>query len=371
MPSAGRPFTKRALTRLRERGVSVQRIVLHTGVSSQERGERPYPERYGSPLTPPPHQRGTPAGPPRDRGRHDRRPGARDRRRRRRSVRPGAGWTSRRSRPNAAYAPSTASSPAGTSPTRATADARGDRRPPAARALLRRRRRPRLPLARIRRPAPDRDPRLRPCGPGRTPAACPGRDRDGVLGVGHRHRHVEWSENMGPFSASRAAPSRGLDELLERSSTRRTATRWRAVETAIEQGTAYELDLRVTHPDRGERWLHTRARAMRGAGRTHGAHHRPAHRRHRAPLPRGGARVPRRGEPGARGVAGPGANARGGRPARRAAAGRLVHGAARRRHRRQLEQVAVAHVDPEKVAGRASCRSATRPTRMRRPARPR
>jgi S-adenosylmethionine:tRNA ribosyltransferase-isomerase len=46
MPSAGRPFTKRALKRLRERGVSVQRITLHTGVSSQERGERPYPERY-------------------------------------------------------------------------------------------------------------------------------------------------------------------------------------------------------------------------------------------------------------------------------------------------------------------------------------
>jgi len=46
MPSAGRPFTKRALTRLRERGIGVQRITLHTGVSSQERGERPYPERF-------------------------------------------------------------------------------------------------------------------------------------------------------------------------------------------------------------------------------------------------------------------------------------------------------------------------------------
>jgi S-adenosylmethionine:tRNA ribosyltransferase-isomerase len=46
MPSAGRPFTKRALTKLRERGIGVQRITLHTGVSSQERGERPYPERY-------------------------------------------------------------------------------------------------------------------------------------------------------------------------------------------------------------------------------------------------------------------------------------------------------------------------------------
>jgi S-adenosylmethionine:tRNA ribosyltransferase-isomerase len=46
MPSAGRPFTKRALGNLRARGVSVQRIVLHAGVSSQERGERPSPERY-------------------------------------------------------------------------------------------------------------------------------------------------------------------------------------------------------------------------------------------------------------------------------------------------------------------------------------
>jgi S-adenosylmethionine:tRNA ribosyltransferase-isomerase len=46
MPSAGRPFTRRALGTLRERGISVQRIVLHCGVSSQERGELPYPERY-------------------------------------------------------------------------------------------------------------------------------------------------------------------------------------------------------------------------------------------------------------------------------------------------------------------------------------
>ncbi len=46
MPSAGRPFTRRTLQALRERGVSVQRVTLHTGVSSQERGERPYPERF-------------------------------------------------------------------------------------------------------------------------------------------------------------------------------------------------------------------------------------------------------------------------------------------------------------------------------------
>ncbi|MBE2317926.1 S-adenosylmethionine:tRNA ribosyltransferase-isomerase [Solirubrobacter sp. CPCC 204708] len=46
MPSAARPFTKDTLRALRAAGVSVQRITLHTGVSSQERGERPYPERY-------------------------------------------------------------------------------------------------------------------------------------------------------------------------------------------------------------------------------------------------------------------------------------------------------------------------------------
>jgi S-adenosylmethionine:tRNA ribosyltransferase-isomerase len=38
MPSAGRPFTERALTALRARGIQVAKIVLHTGVSSLERG---------------------------------------------------------------------------------------------------------------------------------------------------------------------------------------------------------------------------------------------------------------------------------------------------------------------------------------------
>ena len=49
MPSAGRPFTRRAIAALRARGIGIARIVLHTGVSSQERGERPYPERYRVP----------------------------------------------------------------------------------------------------------------------------------------------------------------------------------------------------------------------------------------------------------------------------------------------------------------------------------
>jgi S-adenosylmethionine:tRNA ribosyltransferase-isomerase len=50
MPSAGRPFTPRLLRALAARGIGVARIVLHTGVSSQERGELPYAERYAVPA---------------------------------------------------------------------------------------------------------------------------------------------------------------------------------------------------------------------------------------------------------------------------------------------------------------------------------
>jgi len=50
MPSAGRPVTPGVLTALAAKGVSVAPIVLHTGVSSPERGERPYPERYRVPA---------------------------------------------------------------------------------------------------------------------------------------------------------------------------------------------------------------------------------------------------------------------------------------------------------------------------------
>jgi len=45
MPSAGRPFSRRVLDALAERGIDVAPIVLHCGVSSLERGETPYPER--------------------------------------------------------------------------------------------------------------------------------------------------------------------------------------------------------------------------------------------------------------------------------------------------------------------------------------
>ena len=50
MPSAGRPFTPELITQLVARGVLVAPITLHTGVSSPERHERPYPERYRVPA---------------------------------------------------------------------------------------------------------------------------------------------------------------------------------------------------------------------------------------------------------------------------------------------------------------------------------
>ncbi|UGS33725.1 S-adenosylmethionine:tRNA ribosyltransferase-isomerase [Capillimicrobium parvum] len=50
MPSAGRPFTPALLTRLLGAGVLVAPLTLHAGVSSLERGEAPYPERYAVPA---------------------------------------------------------------------------------------------------------------------------------------------------------------------------------------------------------------------------------------------------------------------------------------------------------------------------------
>ena len=49
MPSAGRPFTTQVVTDLVTRGVVLAPIVLHTGVSSQEPGEPPQPERFRVP----------------------------------------------------------------------------------------------------------------------------------------------------------------------------------------------------------------------------------------------------------------------------------------------------------------------------------
>jgi len=49
MPSAGRPFTAELITQLVAQGVLVAPVTLHTGVSSPERHERPYPERFRVP----------------------------------------------------------------------------------------------------------------------------------------------------------------------------------------------------------------------------------------------------------------------------------------------------------------------------------
>jgi S-adenosylmethionine:tRNA ribosyltransferase-isomerase len=50
MPSAGRPFTPELIARLVARGIDVAPLVLHTGVSSLESDEAPYPERYRVPA---------------------------------------------------------------------------------------------------------------------------------------------------------------------------------------------------------------------------------------------------------------------------------------------------------------------------------
>jgi S-adenosylmethionine:tRNA ribosyltransferase-isomerase len=49
MPSAGRPFTAELVTELVARGILAAPVVLHTGVSSPQRGERPNPERFQVP----------------------------------------------------------------------------------------------------------------------------------------------------------------------------------------------------------------------------------------------------------------------------------------------------------------------------------
>jgi S-adenosylmethionine:tRNA ribosyltransferase-isomerase len=49
MPSAGRPFTAEIITDLATRGIGIAPITLHTGVSSQDAGEPPQPERFRVP----------------------------------------------------------------------------------------------------------------------------------------------------------------------------------------------------------------------------------------------------------------------------------------------------------------------------------
>lgn len=51
MPSAGRPFTTRLVTRLVSKGVSIVPVTLHAGISSYEEGESPGEERYEVPAS--------------------------------------------------------------------------------------------------------------------------------------------------------------------------------------------------------------------------------------------------------------------------------------------------------------------------------
>lgn len=51
MASAGRPLTSALITELVARGIAVAPITLHTGLSSQEAGESPQPERFEVPAS--------------------------------------------------------------------------------------------------------------------------------------------------------------------------------------------------------------------------------------------------------------------------------------------------------------------------------
>jgi S-adenosylmethionine:tRNA ribosyltransferase-isomerase len=51
MPSAARPFTPALVASLVAQGVLFAPVTLHTGVSSLERGEAPYPEPYRVPAS--------------------------------------------------------------------------------------------------------------------------------------------------------------------------------------------------------------------------------------------------------------------------------------------------------------------------------
>lgn len=78
---------------------------------------------------------------------------------------------------------------------------------------------------------------------------------------------VEWSDNMGPlYGLPRGTQPSGIDDFLERIVHPQDRDRIAAViEQALREGTSYEFDLRVSHPEQGERWLHARARVLTDA----------------------------------------------------------------------------------------------------------
>ena len=159
---------------------------------------------------------------------------------------------------------------------------------------------------------------------------------------------IEWSDNMGPlYGLPRGTQPAGVDDFLERivhPDDREELGRLIEDAVARRHGVRVRPARRAARPRRALA-ARPRARGPR-AGRPHRAHHRAAQRRHRAPPPRGGARVPGRREPGAGRVDGPG-------PARSrrspSSPSRGSPTGARCSSRGRGEQLAVAHVDPDKV----------------------
>lgn len=78
---------------------------------------------------------------------------------------------------------------------------------------------------------------------------------------------VEWSDNMGPlYGLPRGTQPSGIADFLDRIVHPQDRERIaEIIERAVRDGTSYEFDLRVSHPDRGERWLHARARVLTDA----------------------------------------------------------------------------------------------------------
>ncbi len=77
---------------------------------------------------------------------------------------------------------------------------------------------------------------------------------------------IEWSDNMGPlYGLPRGTQPAGVQDFLDRivhpEDRAALATH---IEEAVLHGTAYEFDLRVILPEHGQRWLHARARAVAG-----------------------------------------------------------------------------------------------------------
>ena len=81
---------------------------------------------------------------------------------------------------------------------------------------------------------------------------------------------IEWSDNMGPmYGLPRGTQPGGYGDFLDRILHPDDREEMgRRVAAALEHGTPYEIDVRVVLPDKGLRWLRARARAVVTDGRT-------------------------------------------------------------------------------------------------------